>query len=368
MTSTYTPDLRLTLQGNNDNPNTWGTIVNQQIVNLIEEAVCGVTQVDCTGTLDIDLSLVTANGATDVPRHAVLELTGLIGANISVLLPAVQKVYFIRAAYTAVSGQTVSIKCKGGSTTINFPIGQSLLLYTNGTVLYSINTGGLSAVNNLSDLTDAVVARQNLGTRIGTDVQAYDAGLLALAAFNTNGILVQTAPDTFAGRTIAAGSTSLTVTNGDGVLGSPVLNLAAATTSLSGGVILADTATTKAGSDAAKALTPAGLKGALLVSNSYESAQQAVVVSTIINLTHALGAVPKLVTGELVCVTTNLNYAVNDVVPFAFATSNSSIALYYNSTNIGVIIPASITIPNKTTRTLTAITAADWKIVIRAWA
>ncbi len=147
MTSSYTDNLRFNKQGTNDNPSTWGTVLNQQVFDLVDQAVAGVAQVDCTGSIDVDLSIVTANGASDIPRHAVLELTGLIGANINVLLPALQKLYFIRAAYTAVSGQTVSVKCKGGSVAINFPIGKSLVIYTNGVNIYGIQTGGLQPSN-----------------------------------------------------------------------------------------------------------------------------------------------------------------------------------------------------------------------------
>ena len=43
-------------------------------------------------------------------------------------------------------------------------------------------SGGLLAVNNLSDLTNTTTARDNLGVEIGADVQAYDAGLADIAA------------------------------------------------------------------------------------------------------------------------------------------------------------------------------------------
>lgn len=162
MTATYTDNLRLTRQGDNDNPNTWGQVLNNQVIALLEEAISGVSAVNITGTGNIDISSTTVNGGTDVARHAVLELTGTLGANIELILPAVEKMYLIRAAYTG--AYTVSVKPTGGGTSIPFTTGKTGIIYTNGTSIYEYgNSDALLASNNLSDLDDASDARDNLG-------------------------------------------------------------------------------------------------------------------------------------------------------------------------------------------------------------
>lgn len=94
--------------------------------------------------------------------------------------------------------------------------GQLQQIQTGDTV--PVANGGTGAV-------DASGARTNLGLVIGTNVQAWDADLDAIAALGSTGFAVRTAADTWAQRSVAGTAGRITVTNGDGVSGNPTIDL-----------------------------------------------------------------------------------------------------------------------------------------------
>jgi hypothetical protein len=104
----------------------------------------------------------------------------------------------------------------------------SALVLTNATGLTS---GGVAAAT-LVTAADTVAGNDNDTTWPTTAAiidysQPLDATLTSLAAYNTNGLLTQTAADTFTGRTVTGTANQITVANGDGVAGNPTLSLPA---------------------------------------------------------------------------------------------------------------------------------------------
>lgn len=91
---------------------------------------------------------------------------------------------------------------------------------------------------SLLALTDVVSWQADLGLVIGLDVQAYDTDLEAIALNSSNGIYVRTGAGSLSARTIT-GTSPITVTNGDGVSGNPTIAISSASTSSAGSVQLA---------------------------------------------------------------------------------------------------------------------------------
>lgn len=108
------------------------------------------------------------------------------------------------------------IKAQAGLNLTGLTASRVPVLDANSDVVASAVTS--TELSSLSGVTSSI--QTQLNGKINSD-----ATLNALAAYNTNGLLTQTAPDTFAGRTILGTASNISVVNGDGVAGNPTLDL-----------------------------------------------------------------------------------------------------------------------------------------------
>ena len=111
------------------------------------------------------------------------------------------------------------------------------------------------ADNNLLQYNSATQKWENVVIGSASGVQAYDAGLDALAAKTSTGVMVQTGADTFVSRTLQAPAAGITITDADGVAGNPTFALANDLAALEGLSSTGMIARTADGAAAVRAIT-----------------------------------------------------------------------------------------------------------------
>jgi hypothetical protein len=149
MASTYTTNIRLTKQGDGDNANTWGEILNN-VLSLVDQAVGSYTTITVGATSSV--ALTENQGSADQSRSAVLEIAGTVGGahtSIFVYLPAgAAKTYAIKNAVSAntTASDAVVLRVAGQTHGVTVPTGGVGYFFTNGTSVNTLNAAGLSAL------------------------------------------------------------------------------------------------------------------------------------------------------------------------------------------------------------------------------
>lgn len=169
MPSTYSPDLRIELIANGEKSGTWGTITNDNLGVIIEDAISGLASVS---VISANQALTAQNGAVDQARCAALSLTTTTTAPFNIYVPPVTKLYVV----TNPSGYTATVYCSTsiGNTTaagtgVAIPTGKSVLLRADGTnVVEQLNhiTGNLS-IGGALNVTGAVTGGSFAGPLTG---------------------------------------------------------------------------------------------------------------------------------------------------------------------------------------------------------
>ena len=110
MPSTYSSSLRLELQATGENANTWGNKTNNNL-NLIEQAVAGyvkITLVSASATYTLDIADASASDG----RNAFIEFAGTVASAISIVVPDVEKGYWVKNSAT---GAALTFRTSSGT-------------------------------------------------------------------------------------------------------------------------------------------------------------------------------------------------------------------------------------------------------------
>ena len=92
MPSTFSTSLRLELIGDGEQSGVWGQTTNNNLGDLLEQAVAGRTTLDVTSG---NITLTSLNGVVDEARSAVLAVTGTPGVTRVLTIPNVNKTYTV---------------------------------------------------------------------------------------------------------------------------------------------------------------------------------------------------------------------------------------------------------------------------------
>ena len=160
MASTYTNRLGLEKQTDGENPNSWGAILNTNVIDLIDDAIAGYEIVSVSST---GITLTDNQGSTDQSRNAALEFAGTLTANVTITVPAEEKTYFVRENTTG--SFAVQMKTVGG-TALTLSQGVNTFVACNGTSIYRIDTPTSVASFTANTLTATTLTATSISTSV----------------------------------------------------------------------------------------------------------------------------------------------------------------------------------------------------------
>jgi len=224
--ATFTSRIRLEKQANGENSGTWGTVLNQNVIDLVDEAIAGYTIVSCSATA---VELTANNGSSDQARSAVLELQGTLTSSVDITIPSVSKIYYVK---NNTSG-SYPITLKTAATTAKTTVAQG------GTAPFICDAVNVIAGQDAVGLGLGTAATLNFGTA--------DANLIPVSSADARYVPISTSSTISSNKTFSktVTFTSTTTHSGTavfnaqisatssatfaGAVGTPIVSLSAAT-------------------------------------------------------------------------------------------------------------------------------------------
>jgi hypothetical protein len=188
MPSTFTPLLRLELQADGENDTTWGQIVNDNVISLIEDSVAGEAAISTTGGTT---TLSTNDGAVDQARYAVLKVTGTLSSDATLEVPSgVTKPYLVVNDTSGSFTVEVLVAGQSAGAGVVIPQGYQQRVYCDGS---DVEPAGLPIDDS-----------ESLLLRDGSDqTKRADFDLSNITAGNTRTLIVPDAGGTIAFRDVS---------------------------------------------------------------------------------------------------------------------------------------------------------------------
>ena len=182
--STFTSRIRLEKQEDGANPNSWGLILNQNVIDLVDDAIAAYTTVTVSAA---DVTLTTQNGESDQARSAFIELTGTLTSSHDIILPAQSKSYFIRnKSVPSPTSNTITIKTLAGSGA-TIPTSVNGFFICDGVSVHQPNAVGLG-----------------LGTAANLNFGTADANLIPVSTADIRFVRASVASSITAAKTFTA--------------------------------------------------------------------------------------------------------------------------------------------------------------------
>jgi len=202
MASTYSSNIRLTKQGDGDNPNTWGEILNG-VLSLVDQAITGYTTISVGSAASVVLT--NNDGSPDEARSATMEFKGSVGGthtSIFVLIPATPKTYAIRNVVSANTTASDAIMLRvGGNTGVTVVAGNHFYI-TNGTSVYAVGNQGTAGLRDVgvcatqipdTSLADIRYIPTSVSSTIVAD-KTFTASVVFTSALRMDGIISVSGP------------------------------------------------------------------------------------------------------------------------------------------------------------------------------